>query len=186
MPDESQLLTTSEAAEFLRLHVRTIRRMARRNDIPARRVGKQWRIPKAALIRWTEAHHIRQQSRFVLVVDDEKSLRETVRRFLEADGYRVATAENGEMALEAIRREMPDLVLLDLAMPGMRGVDVLKELHRMDSGLPVVVVTAYPDSEMMSEAMQFSPVTLLPKPVKKVAPIRTVHRVLSGSGSRRE
>jgi len=175
------VLDVHGAAWLLGAHVETVRRLARKGGIPAYKIGKDWRFSKSSLHLWAETHHLRQRSPLVLVVDDEKSFRNTTRAFLESETYRVATAENGEKALELARRELPDLVLLDLVMPGMSGVDVLKELHAMDPDLPVVVVTAYPDGELMAEALSYPPVTLLPKPVEKPTLIRTVHRVLEGA-----
>ena len=181
MADKANMLSTSEAAEFLRVHVETIRRMARKNELPTYRVGRQWRIPKDALIEWAEAHHPNQRVPLVLVVDDEKSIRQTTRLFLESENCEVKTAATGEEALGMARKRMPDLVLLDLVMPGISGVDVLKELHLMDPDLPVVVVTGYPDSKLMTEALRFPPVTLLPKPLDKATLTRTVRRVLQGT-----
>lgn len=174
------VLDAHEAAWLLGAHVESVRRLARKGDIPAYKIGKDWRFSKPALERWAETHHLRERAPLVLVVDGEKSFRDTTRLFLEGASCRVATAANGEEALELVRRETPDLVLLDLVMPGMSGVVVLKELHRMDPELPVVVVTAYPDSELMSQALRFPPVTLLPKPVEKATLLTTVNRVLRG------
>lgn len=178
------VLDAHQTGAFLGAHVETVRRMARRGDLPAYKVGRDWRFSKTALRDWAESHYIRRRPPLVLVVDDEKSFRDTTRIFLERGSFRVKTAANGEVATEAARREMPDMVLLDLVMPGMNGVDVLRELHRMDPDLPVVVVTAYPDSEMMSQVLQYSPVTLLPKPLDKSTLLKTVKRVLVGSGVR--
>ena len=183
--EDNAVLDTQGAATFLGVHVKTVRRLAKCGEIPSYKVGRKWCFRAEALKVWTETHHVRQQRPLVLVVDDEKSIRETVALFLKADNYRVATAASGAEAIASVQQEMPDIVLLDLAMPDMNGVEVLKALHRMDPDLPVVIVTAYPDSEMMSQAMQFPPVTLLSKPVKKAVLIRTVHRVLGGSGRRR-
>jgi len=177
----ADVLDTHQAAWLLGAHVETLRRMARKGDIPAYKVGKDWRFSKPALRQWAETHYLRQRAPLVLVVDDEKSFRDTIRMFLESEKWRVATAANGKEALDLVRREPPALVLLDLVMPGMSGVDVLKELHRMDPDLSVVVVTAYPDSELMAAALRYPPVTLLPKPVEKSALLRTVHRMLNGA-----
>ena len=169
------------AASLLGAHLETVRRLARKGKIPSYKIGKDWRFSKSALRNWAETHHSRQRPPLVLVVDDEKSFRETTRMFLEAEEYRVATAVNGDEALELARREPIDLVLLDLVMPGISGVEVLKELHGMDPDLPVVVITAYPDSELMAEALRYPPVTLLPKPLEKTVLLKTVQRVLRGS-----
>lgn len=181
---DSNVLDSHEAARLLGAHVESLRRMARRGDIPAYKIGKDWRFNKQALLHWAETHHSRQRPPLILVVDDEKSFRDTTRIFLEKERWRVATAANGEESLDLVRRERPDMVLLDLMMPGMSGVDVLKELHAIDPDLPVVVITAYPDSELMAQALRYPPVMLLPKPVDKLTLVRTVRRVLEGSGDR--
>jgi excisionase family DNA binding protein len=182
LSEEKKVLNAVQAAELLGAHVESVRRLARKGEIPSYKIGKDWRFNAAALRNWAETHHLRQQSPLILVVDDEKSFRTTSRIFLESDGYRVATASNGEEALDLARRESLDMVLLDLIMPGISGVEVLKELHRMDHDLPVVVVTAYPDGELMLEALRYPPVMLLPKPLEKTTLLRTVHRVLKGTG----
>jgi len=80
----------------------------------------------------------------ILVVEDDPTAREVIRRTLERDGWVVAEAENGREALEAIRRQAPDLVLLDLTMPEMDGFEFVTRLRRSEPGrsIPVVVVTA--------------------------------------------
>jgi DNA-binding response OmpR family regulator len=77
----------------------------------------------------------------VLVVDDEEAIAEAVRARLESEGYRVLVAADGPQALEAAERERPDLVVLDLMLPGMDGLEVCKELQR-DRWVPVLMLTA--------------------------------------------
>jgi CheY-like chemotaxis protein len=80
----------------------------------------------------------------VLVVEDDPATREVIRRALERDGWLVREAPDGRAALDAVKREVPDLVVLDLMMPEMDGFEFVSELRRSESGrhLPVVVVTA--------------------------------------------
>lgn len=176
-----EVLDAFEAAWLIGAHVETLRRMARRGQVPAYKVGKDWRFRREALDEWCETHHLRSGPALALVVDDEKSVRDTVRAFLETDGYRVNTASDGREAISCARRDMPDVVLLDLVMPRMSGVDALKELHAMDPDVPVIIVTGHPDSELMRQALRHPPVILLPKPVEKSTLIRTVKRVLNGT-----
>ncbi|MET1003249.1 MAG: response regulator transcription factor [Acidimicrobiia bacterium] len=77
----------------------------------------------------------------VLVVDDEERIREIVRGYLEIDGFEVAEARTGDAALDAVRDWQPDLVVLDVMMPGIDGVEVLRQL-RTTSGVPVILLTA--------------------------------------------
>lgn len=77
----------------------------------------------------------------VLVVDDEEAIAEAVRARLESEGYRVVVAADGDQALDAAEREPPDLVVLDLMLPGMDGLEVCKRLQR-DRWVPVLMLTA--------------------------------------------
>ena len=77
----------------------------------------------------------------VLAVDDELGVRESIRILLSTD-YDVATVASGDAALEAIQRERPHLVLLDIIMPGMDGMELLERIRATDPGLPVVILTA--------------------------------------------
>ena len=85
-------------------------------------------------------------ARTILVVDDEPTLRETLVDALEADGFRVVAAADGREALTAFRAERPDLVLLDLMLPELSGIEVCR-IIRAESGVPIVMLTAK-DSEL--------------------------------------
>jgi len=91
----------------------------------------------------------------LLVVDDSEINRDMLRRRLERKGYRVITAENGEQALELVAREPIDLVLLDVMMPGLSGLDVLRILRKTPAGkdLPVIMATAKSESTDIVEAL---------------------------------
>jgi DNA-binding response OmpR family regulator len=85
-------------------------------------------------------------ARTILVVDDEPTLRETLAEALAADGFRVVTAADGREALARFRGERPDLVLLDLMLPELSGIEVCR-IIRAESGVPIVMLTAK-DSEL--------------------------------------
>ncbi len=80
----------------------------------------------------------------ILVVDDEANIRELARMYLEQDGYRVLIAVNGQMALDTIRQQNPDLVVLDLMLPGIDGWEVCRRV-RASSRLPILMLTARDD-----------------------------------------
>ena len=80
-------------------------------------------------------------ARTILVVDDEPTLRETLVEALEADGFRVVAAADGREALVTFRAERPDLVLLDLMLPELSGIEVCR-IIRAESGVPIVMLTA--------------------------------------------
>jgi DNA-binding response OmpR family regulator len=79
----------------------------------------------------------------ILVVDDEESIRQLYKEELEEEGYEVELAERGEEALEKISRSKPQVVILDLKMPGMGGLEVLERIREQDKDLPVIICTAY-------------------------------------------
>jgi DNA-binding response OmpR family regulator len=79
----------------------------------------------------------------ILVVDDEEGIRQLYKEELEEEGYEVELAERGEEALEKISKAKPDLVILDLRMPGMGGLEVLERIREQDKDLPVIICTAY-------------------------------------------
>jgi CheY-like chemotaxis protein len=72
----------------------------------------------------------------VLLVDDDAPVRDSLRKVLEYEGYTVSEASDGPRALEALKRETPDVVLLDIKMPGMDGMEVLKRIVEADPALP--------------------------------------------------
>ncbi|WP_041799004.1 response regulator transcription factor [Micromonospora aurantiaca (nom. illeg.)] len=83
--------------------------------------------------------------RYVLVVDDDRTVSDVVRRYLEQDGCRVRLSFDGPDALATAEEEPPDLVVLDLMMPGLDGIEVCRRLRRRLPGLPVVMLTALGD-----------------------------------------
>ncbi|MCE5246989.1 MAG: sigma-54 dependent transcriptional regulator [Candidatus Polarisedimenticolia bacterium] len=100
----------------------------------------------------------------VLVVDDERGIREMLAAALEADGHRVLAAASGEAALETLAAEPVDLLLTDLAMPGIDGVELLRRAAEIAPDTPSIVVTAYGTKESAIEAMRHGAVNYLEKP----------------------
>lgn len=103
----------------------------------------------------------------ILVVDDEPEICELVGEFLARRGYRVKTASGGEQALEAIKAEMPDLVLLDIYMPGVNGVEVVRQLKTANllEKLGVIMLTASQEEPLLQEALNLGAFDVLSKPV---------------------
>ena len=100
----------------------------------------------------------------VLVIDDEESMRTGCLQALTEEGYRVRTAEDGIQGLETAQKEAFDLIILDLRMPGMDGMEVLEKLREHDPGAVVVVITGYATIESAVEAMKRGAYDFLPKP----------------------
>ena len=99
-----------------------------------------------------------------LVVDDEQRLCESVVRFLNHCGWAGASVNSGEGALQQLEGQHFDLILLDLVMPGISGAETFREIRKADPNVPVVIVTAYPDSDLMAQALQVGPFAVIKKP----------------------
>jgi two-component system OmpR family response regulator len=84
----------------------------------------------------------------VLVIDDEQGIRDLLDTLLRRKGYDVIVAESGQKGLECFRRERPDVIVLDLKMPGMDGLTVLRQIHSLDPKTPVIILTGAGTAEM--------------------------------------
>jgi len=101
----------------------------------------------------------------ILIVDDGESQRLVLKGFLAQEGYPVDEAENGVRALQCIKAQHFDVILLDHKMPGMNGVDVLKEIKRIDPKIDVIIISAYGTIERAVEAMEAGAFYYITKPV---------------------
>ncbi len=101
----------------------------------------------------------------VLVVDDKENIREVIKAYLENEGFRVITCGNGERALEYFREKMPDIVLTDFKLPGLNGIELIKEIHKYDSDIPIIVFTAYGSISSAVEAIKAGGYDYLTKPL---------------------
>ncbi|MBM4424824.1 MAG: response regulator transcription factor [Chloroflexi bacterium] len=122
-------------------------------------------------------------SKIILVVDDETKIVEICRDYLTAAGFEVITAADGAKGLAVARRERPDLVVLDLMMPGMDGLDVCREL-RHDSNAPIIMLTARVEESDKLVGLELGADDYITKPFSPrelVARARTVLRRASGS-----
>ncbi len=111
----------------------------------------------------TQAPSARRAPR-ILVVDDERSMRELLAIVLRREGYDVLLAENGRAAVEALERESVDLLISDIKMPDMSGVEVLRAAKRADQDILGIMITAFASTETAVEAMRLGACDYLSKP----------------------
>ncbi len=100
----------------------------------------------------------------ILVVDDELGMREGCRRALTPQGYRVSVAEHGAEGLRKLREKPFDLVLLDVMMPGMSGMELLTRIHEQDADIICIMITGYATVELATQAVKQGAYAFLPKP----------------------
>ena len=99
----------------------------------------------------------------ILIVDDDKSIRYSLKRMLEGS-FTVLTAQNGEEALQQVQGSAPDLIIMDIKMPGRTGIEVLKEIRQIDPKSLVILMTAYGTTETAIEAMKYGAFDYIVKP----------------------
>jgi len=101
----------------------------------------------------------------ILVIDDDTALAEMIGIVLRADGFEPVFCDNGDRALEAFRKESPDVILLDLMLPGKSGIDVCREI-RLESGVPIIMLTAKSDTVDVVLGLESGADDYVPKPFK--------------------
>jgi DNA-binding response OmpR family regulator len=101
----------------------------------------------------------------ILVVDDEPDAVELLQEFLTSKGYEVLTASGGEAALRKVKEERPHLILLDVRMPGMSGLDVLRQVRQFDREVGVIMVTAVNEEETGRESLRLGAFDYVVKPL---------------------
>jgi DNA-binding response OmpR family regulator len=102
---------------------------------------------------------------FILVVDDEPQIRDLLKRFLTLRGYKVRVASDGQQALTMVEQEAPQLIVLDVYMPGINGVEVLRQLRRRKFTGGVILLTGSQDDKLLQEALDLGSVDVMGKPV---------------------
>lgn len=102
----------------------------------------------------------------IMVVDDEPFIRDLMEEFLTIHGYEVIMAGSGEEAVSILRENVPDMVLLDIWMPGMTGLETLGSLKKMNTSAGVVMLSAFGDEETVTEAIKSGADFYLQKPIE--------------------
>jgi DNA-binding NtrC family response regulator len=104
-------------------------------------------------------------NRTILIADDEKDLCTILADSFSRDRYRVLTAHDGKTALQLAKTEQPDVILLDIRMPVMDGIETLGEIKRMEEEMPVIIFTGYGTIETARKAMKLGAYDYVTKPV---------------------
>lgn len=122
--------------------------------------------------------------RQILVVEDDEDMRENLRRILVGAGYEVHLARNGTEAITVLETHPCHLVLTDLVMPGMGGLELLAKIRRHEQNVPVVVLTAFGDRATIAKATETGMVDFLVKPFRAGSLLSLIQRVLTGDSRR--
>jgi two-component system nitrogen regulation response regulator NtrX len=117
----------------------------------------------------------------ILVIDDEAAIRDSLKMILEYEDYQFVGAASGQEGLATVQRERPDAVLLDIKMPGMDGMEVLRKLHAIDETLPVIMISGHGATATAVEAIKSGAVDFFDKPLSTERVIVTLRNVLKQS-----
>ncbi|MBF0389444.1 MAG: response regulator [Desulfamplus sp.] len=112
-----------------------------------------------------DIENIKQEK--ILVIDDEKTTLKMFRLFLDIYGFDIHTAESGEEGLELFDREKPSIVLTDIKMPGMDGIEVLKEIKKRAPATEVIVITGHGDMDLAIQALNLDAADFINKPIQR-------------------
>jgi len=169
-----QLLTPQELAKYLKLNHTTIIRKAHKGEIPAIKIGKQFRFDKQQVDKWLLQQTVGRLAQ-ILVIDDEPIIGQLFKDSLEKSGYQVTTMISSLEALELLARERFDLIFLDLAMPELDGRELFRRIRKIDKEIPIIVITGYPDSELLRKAKEYGPFMIMIKPFTGDDILQAVH-----------
>jgi len=158
-----QLMTVQDLADYLKVTVKTIYRLLERGSIPATRVGHLWRFEKEAIDTWLH-QSTRKTIAHILVIDDDVTVGSLFQEALMGTGHVIEAVHNSVKGLEIVKHSNVDIVFLDLIMPEMDGALVFKQIKLAKPELPVTIITGYPDSDLMMNAMASGPFGIMKKP----------------------
>jgi two-component system response regulator (stage 0 sporulation protein F) len=119
-----------------------------------------------------------RKDHYLLIVDDQPAICELLEEAFTSEGYRVETALNSDQAVRAIRARTPDMIFMDINMPGKNGLETLKDVRGMISGVPVIMITAYGELEDVMKVRKLGLIQhYITKPFDIVSLIKLVRRI---------
>ena len=116
----------------------------------------------------------------ILIADDDKTCRDSIQKVLEREGHTVRTADSVDQALEAFRASHFDLVVCDYRMPDKTGVDLLIELRRLHSVVPVLMISAFADAVVEAAVKRLGGLDILKKPIRRQELVARTAEVVGG------
>jgi excisionase family DNA binding protein len=177
------LITVKETAEYLNIPLPTVYYLVQRGQLPAVQIGGRWRVKKDLLDREVLRKEGEGTQPSVLVVDDDEGLQGMFKLFLKKAGFARVVVGSGREALAALEKQKFDLCFLDLQLPDITGDEVYRIAKQSHPDLPIVIITGYPDSEMIDNILRHGPVTVLKKPLQ-VTVLEQVLRMLGHKNTR--
>jgi len=116
----------------------------------------------------------------ILVADDDRTCRDSIQKVLEREGHKVQTAENVDGALKVLEAGHFDLIVCDYRMPGKTGIELLVELRRQASPVPVLMISAYADASVEDAIRRLGALDLMKKPIRRQDLVARTAKVVGG------
>ncbi len=161
-----ELMTVKETSEYLRIPLPTVYYLVQRGQLPAVQIGGRWRIKRSLLDRDVLRKEDESGQPTVMVVDDDPALQALFKQFLKKAGFGRLVVGTGTEAIALAKKQKFDFVFLDLKLPDVPGDEVYSQLKALYPDLPIVIITGYPDSEVLSRILSHGPVTVIKKPLE--------------------
>jgi excisionase family DNA binding protein len=161
-----ELMTVKETSEYLRIPLPTVYYLVQRGQLPAVQIGGRWRIKRSLLDRDVLRKEDESGQPTVMVVDDDPALQALFKQFLKKAGFGRLVVGTGAEAIALAKKQRFDFVFLDLKLPDVPGDEVYSQLKALYPDLPIVIITGYPDSEVLSRILSHGPVTVIKKPLE--------------------
>jgi excisionase family DNA binding protein len=158
-----ELMTVKETSEYLRIPLPTVYYLVQRGQIPAVQIGGRWRVKRSLLDRDVLKEEGGQSP--VMVVDDDPAVQMLFKQFLKRAGFSRIVVGTGEEAMEVARQQTFELIFLDLNLPDISGDDLYQRIKQLHPETPIVIITGFPDSDMLNRILQSGPVTVIQKPI---------------------
>ncbi|MBU0683627.1 MAG: response regulator [Candidatus Omnitrophota bacterium] len=170
------MLKVNQVAKLLQMNRMTIYKLAKLGKLPGVKIGSEWRFNKEELEKWLSLRQEADSSENftfpvegrskgkVLVVDDDPGIRDLFFKTLNDEKLKVYLSASGKEGIEFLKKYNPDVVLLDLKMPDIDGIDILRMIKKYDKTKIVIIITGYATMNTAIEAMKLGAYDYIAKP----------------------
>jgi excisionase family DNA binding protein len=193
---ENEFLTITEVAKYLKIPKSTIYKLSQKGKLPSCKIGKQLRFKKSVIDKLITEERLPERlaqdkkgrnNYDILLVDDDKIVLKSISKFLSSHGYNIEIATNGEEALKKVKEDDFDLLITDIRMPGINGIETIKKireflLKKKKPFVPEVVITGYADAAVEREAEKLGISDYIYKPFATTEFINTIEKKLKATG----
>jgi|WetSurMetagenome_2_1015567.scaffolds.fasta_scaffold627245_1 excisionase family DNA binding protein len=156
------IMTVEEVSDYLHICKKTVYQLVKQGSLPSTRVGNNLRFYRSEIDRMLK--RFSKNMRHILVVDDAPAVCSMIKRVLEDSGHIVMISTNGADSLELMAEIKFDKIFLDLRLPDMDGIEILRRIRIINNEVPIIIITGYPDSDILEKASEYCISRVIAKP----------------------